>query len=57
MNLADVDGFFLIIYFSCMEKKKEYTAPKMSIHNLDARIVLLQASQPDGEEVSNTEFD
>ena len=57
MNLANVDGFFLIIYFSCMEKKKEYTAPKMTIHNLNAQIVLLQASQPDAGEVSNTEFD
>ncbi|WP_407449630.1 hypothetical protein [Fibrobacter sp.] len=40
-----------------MEKKKEYTAPKMTLHNLDAQIVLLQASQPDAGEISNTEFD
>ena len=40
-----------------MEKKKEYTAPKMTIHNLVAQSALMQTSQPDGEEVSNTEFD
>ena len=40
-----------------MEKKREYTAPKMTIHNLVAQSALLQTSQPDGEEVSNTEFD
>ena len=37
--------------------KKEYIAPKMSVHDLDAQIVLLQASQPDGDEVTDTGFD
>ena len=40
-----------------MEKKKEYTAPKMSIHELESQAVLLQPTQPDAGEVSNTEFD
>ena len=40
-----------------MERKKEYIAPKMNIHNLESKIILLQASQPDAGEISNTEFD
>ena len=40
-----------------MEKKKEYTAPKMNVYELDSQAVLLQPTQPDAGEISNTEFD